>query len=112
MYSNDWLKGSLRTILLKLLSDHPKLYGYEITRFVEKSTNGTILITEGALYPALHKLEAQGFLNSEKVRIGNRLRKYYSLTRTGQLEAQQNVEDYFSFVRTMLMLLSNKPATT
>jgi len=112
MHKNDWLKGSLRTILLKLLSEHPKMYGYEITRLVEQRSDNSIQITEGALYPALHKLESQGLLMAEKMSIGKRVRKYYSLTPEGQAEAQQNIEEYFSFVRTMLTLLSNKtPAT-
>ena len=108
MYKNDWLKGSLRTILLKLLSEQPRMYGYEITRLVEQRSDKSIQITEGALYPALHKLESQGFLQSEKVNVGRRVRKYYSLTAKGQAEAQENIEEYFSFVRTMLLLLSNK----
>jgi DNA-binding PadR family transcriptional regulator len=112
MYKNEWFKGSLRTILLKLLSEHPRMYGYEITRLVVERSESNIQITEGALYPALHKLESQGLLVSEKVSIGRRVRKYYSLTPRGQAEAQQNIEDYFSFIRTMLIILSNKPTTT
>ena len=107
MYKNDWLKGSLRTILLKLLSERPQMYGYEITQMVRLRSNHSIQITEGALYPALHKLESQGMLISEKVKIGKRVRKYYSLTSEGKAKAQENIEDYFSFVRTMLLLLSN-----
>ena len=109
----DWLKGSLRTVILKLLSEHTRMYGYEITRLVEEVTEGQIQITEGALYPSLHKLEADGLLVSERVMIGKRVRKYYSLTTKGQTAASRNVEDYFSFVRTMILLLSpQKPATT
>ena len=108
MYKNDWIKGSLRTILLKLLNEHPRLYGYEITQMVQLRSDNSIQITEGALYPSLHKLESQGYLLSEKVLIGKRVRKYYSLTSIGQKEAQENIEEYFSFVRTMLVLLSNK----
>jgi DNA-binding PadR family transcriptional regulator len=84
------------------------MYGYEITRIVEERSGNSIRITEGALYPALHKLESHGYLIAEKVKIGNRVRKYYSLTPNGQEEAQNNIEEYFSFVRTMLLLLSNK----
>jgi DNA-binding PadR family transcriptional regulator len=112
MYKNDWFKGSLKTIILKLLSEHPRMYGYQITRMVEKRSDNNIQITEGALYPALHKLESQGTLISERVKMGNRVRKYYSLTSKGQTEARENIEEYFSFVRTMLLLLSNKTPTT
>ncbi len=112
MYRNEWLKGSLKTIILKLLSDNSRMYGYEITRMVEDLSENNIQLTEGALYPALHKLESQGLLRSEKVNIGKRVRKYYSLTTKGQAEASKNLEEYFGFVRTMIVLLSNKPATT
>ena len=55
-------KGSLQTIILKLLETNDKMYGYEITQHVKALTNGELKITEGALYPALHKLEAEGLL--------------------------------------------------
>ena len=111
MYSNEWLKGSLRTIILKLLSEHPRMYGYEMTRKVEELTENQIKLTEGALYPALHKLESQGLLVSEKINIGRRVRKYYALTPKGRTAASKTVEEYFGFVRTMIMLLSpKKPA--
>ena len=106
MYTKEWLKGSLRTIILKLLSEHPRMYGYEITRKVEELTENQIKLTEGALYPALHKLESQGLLVSERINIGRRIRKYYSLTPKGRTTASQTVEEYFGFVRTMIMLLS------
>jgi PadR family transcriptional regulator PadR len=53
------LKGSLSTIVLKLLDDNGRMYGYEITQKVKELTSGDIHITEGALYPILHKLEAE-----------------------------------------------------
>jgi len=112
MYKNEWLKGSLRTILLKLMSERPRMYGYEISRMVEKRSGSNIRITEGALYPALHRLESQGYLIAERVQIGKRARKYYSLTAKGQTEAQENIEQYFSHVRTMLLLLSDKQSAT
>ncbi|MGB5393843.1 MAG: PadR family transcriptional regulator, partial [Lutimonas sp.] len=77
------VKGSLQTIVLKLLSENDKMYGYEITQKVKELTKDKIQITEGALYPALHKLEAEGFLDVEIVNIGNRMRKYYKLTEQG-----------------------------
>jgi len=104
----EWLKGSLRTIILKLMSERPRMYGYEISRTVDKRSENNIRITEGALYPALHKLESQGYLLSEKIQMGKRVRKYYWLTPKGQTEAQENIEEYFNHVRTMLLLLSNK----
>ena len=77
MYSKELLKGTLKTIILKMLSESDSMYGYQITQKVKEITEGKINLTEGALYPALHKLEADGFLTTEKKTVGNRVRKYF-----------------------------------
>ena len=59
MISTDLLKGSLKTIVLKLLDENGRMYGYEITRKVEELTAGKIMLSYGALYPVLHKLESE-----------------------------------------------------
>jgi len=51
MHSTELLKGTLQTIVLKVLSDHGKMYGYELTQRVKELSGGTIVLTEGALYP-------------------------------------------------------------
>ena len=71
MSSSKLYQGSLKSIVLKLLSNHEKMYGYEITQKVKELTKGKLVITEGALYPALHKLEALGFLDVELVKVDN-----------------------------------------
>ena len=75
MYSSELIKGTLKTIVLKLLSDSDKMYGYEITQKVKELTGGKIQLTEGALYPTLHAMEAQGILTTDVVNVGNRIRK-------------------------------------
>ena len=50
------LRGSLDTIILKLLDEHDEMYGYQITQLVKELTAGEMKLTEGALYPALHRL--------------------------------------------------------
>jgi len=62
MSNKKLYRGSLSTIILKLLGDNGRMYGYEITQKVKALTAGELQITEGALYPALHKLEAAGHL--------------------------------------------------
>ena len=66
-------KGTLTTVVLKLLSDNQRMYGYEITKKVKELTDGNIQLTEGALYPALHKLEADGLIQSTIEPYGNRV---------------------------------------
>jgi PadR family transcriptional regulator PadR len=105
--SNQLFKGSLTTIILKLLSSQDKMYGYEITKKVKELTNGELNLTEGALYPALHKLEADGLLTVAIENIGNRSRKYYSLTKQGVKEVDNKLaelKDFFKQMQTVLNL--------
>jgi len=101
MHSPELLKGTLQTIVLKVLKDHGRMYGYEITQRVKDLSMGRLMLTEGALYPALHKLEAEGLLSTETVMIGKRIRKYYSLTTTGKSTAKDRVSEFVDFIKTM-----------
>jgi DNA-binding PadR family transcriptional regulator len=101
MHSPELLKGTLQTILLKVLKDHGKMYGYEITQRVKELSEERLLLTEGALYPALHKLEADGLLKTETVMMGKRVRKYYSLTTEGRSIAKERVSELIDFIKTM-----------
>jgi len=101
-------KGSLQTIILKLLANTDKMYGYEITQKVKELTKGELKITEGALYPALHKLEADGLLEVEVAKIGNRMRKYYKLTEQGTKETVGKLAEMQEFLRMMEQLVSPK----
>ncbi len=80
-HSSELLKGTLQTIVLKVLKDHGKTYGYEITQRVKELSDGSIVLTEGALYPTLHKLEAEGLLKTERVLIGETSSKILYLDR-------------------------------
>jgi PadR family transcriptional regulator PadR len=108
MYSKELTKGTLQPIILKLLSDSEKMYGYEITQKVKELTKGKIDISEGALYPILHKMEAEGILDTEKVYIGKRVRKYYRVTGTGKKAAQQVTEELQDFIETLSIIFNNK----
>ena len=110
MHSPELLKGTLQTIVLKVLKDHGRMYGYEITQRVKELSEGTILLTEGALYPTLHKLEAEGLLNTEVVNIGKRVRKYYSLTAEGKALVRDRVAEFIDFIKTMSAVLQVKVA--
>jgi PadR family transcriptional regulator, regulatory protein PadR len=105
MHPPELLKGTLQTILLKVLKDHGKMYGYEITQHVKELSVDRIMLTEGALYPALHKLEADGLVQTETVMIGKRVRKYYSLTPEGTGLALERVAEFVDFIKTMSTVL-------
>lgn len=108
-YSPELLKGTLKTIVLKLLSDHKKMYGYEITQRVKELTRDKIQITEGALYPTLHALEADGLVTTEVEYIGKRVRKYYSLSPAGKTAGREKLKELTNFMDTMIALLDIKP---
>ena len=110
MSSSKLLKGSLATIVLRLLEDHDKMYGYEITQKVKAITSDEIQITEGALYPTLHKLEADGLLTTETRPVDGRVRKYYSLTKEGNAAASDRVSELQEFLLNLQKVLDPKLA--
>jgi len=111
IYSPELIKGTLKTIVLKLLADNHKMYGYEITQRVKELTSDKIQITEGALYPTLHALESEGLLTTEIEYIGKRVRKYYSLSPAGKTRSREKLNEFSDFVQTMIFLLDIKTKT-
>ena len=106
MASNNLLKGTIKPIILKLLSENRRLYGYEITQSVKDLTKGKFELTFGALYPILHKLEKDGIVQTESEVVNNRNRIYYSLTESGKSTAKEKVEELEDFVNTLKILLN------
>ncbi len=105
MYSKEIIKGTLKPIILKLLEQEGRMYGYEITSKVKVLTQGKIQITEGALYPLLHKLEAEGIVITEQENIGKRIRKYYLLTPEGKNLATAAIDEFLDFMVTIKSIL-------
>jgi len=107
--TNGMLKGSLQTIILKLLQENDKMYGYEITQKVKEITSGDIKLTEGSMYPSLHKMEAEGLVYTTTETAENRIRKYYALTKEGQIEVEHKLKEAKSFIGNLELLLNLKP---
>ena len=108
MKNSQLYKGSLNTIIMKLLEEQGRMYGYEITQKVKEITKGELNITEGALYPALHKLEADGLLDVEVEKVDNRLRKYYKLTEKGTIETVNRLAELQEFIKNMQTIVNPK----
>ncbi len=106
--SNEYVRGTLKTIVLNLLAEHQRMYGYEITQEVKERTEGAIALTFGALYPVLHKLEQEGLLVTESVEVDGRTRKYYSLTSPGAVMAQAKTDDLERFLGALKLILAPK----
>lgn len=105
MISSELLKGSLKTIVLKLLKENGRMYGYEITRRVEELTAGKITLTYGALYPVLHKLESEGVLITEPENFNNRIRIYYSLTPRGDSVVAEKIKEMTEFIESLQRII-------
>ncbi|MDO3425417.1 PadR family transcriptional regulator [Chryseobacterium sp. APV1] len=104
MKKNSLYKGTLQNIILKLLAREVKMYGYQITQRAKELTQGELEMTEGALYPLLHKLEAEGMILSEIQKINGRDRKYYLLTEKGkkqQAEQEAEMKNYLFNLNTI-----------
>lgn len=71
-------------------------------------TNGDLDITEGALYPALHKMEANGLVTTEVEMIGKRSRKYYKLTESGGKEAKDRIAELKEYASNLQLFLNPK----
>jgi PadR family transcriptional regulator, regulatory protein PadR len=101
MYSKELLKGTLSAIILKLLSDEERMYGYELSQRVKEITDGKIVLKDGSLYPALQKMTSDGLLSFKEEHVGKRVRKYYYLTRKGQKEKAIYVDELKDFIATL-----------
>ena len=109
MNQTELLKGTLGTIIRRLLEDKGRMYGYEITQLVKDLSGEKILVKEGSLYPALHKLEADGLVVAEEVFIGKRVRKYYSLTKPGKVATRASVDELLDFLKTIHTIITAEP---
>lgn len=97
--SQDLIRGTVVPVVLAMLKDRA-MYGYEIVKLVNARTNRALEMKEGTLYPALHKLEADGLVSAswrEGEGDAPRRRKYYALTRTGRLELEKRVREWDHF---------------
>jgi len=80
----DLVQGTLDVLILKLLAREP-MHGWAIAQRIRQMSNEVLQVGQSALYPALHKLEQQGWIEAEwKASENNRRAKYYSLTRAGR----------------------------
>jgi len=105
MARND-LQGSLDLLVLKTLAQRGKLHGYGIVLHIQRASDELLQVEEGSLYPALHRMEQQGWVRSEwALTETNRKAKYYRLTAAGQNElaaAEASFEQLVRGVRAML----------
>jgi DNA-binding PadR family transcriptional regulator len=97
-------KGSTEILILSLLVDHP-MYGYEISQQLKQRSGGYFEMKEGLLYPALHRMQQNGWLTSNWQMIDGRRRKYYSLSPSGQEVLGKQAAEWITFLEQLSALL-------
>ena len=107
------LRGSLELLILKALSGGPR-HGYAVAEWIEGATDDTLLVEEGTLYPALHRLEKKGAVRSEWGVSGNtRQARFYSLTTAGRTRFRRDVSLWQRYAAAIEKALSSPvPAGT
>jgi transcriptional regulator len=91
---SDLVQGTLNLLLLKILALGP-LHGWAISLRLKQVSGDVLQVSDGSLYPALHKLEHEGWIKSEwKTTENNRRAKFYSLTRSGQAQLTRETADW------------------
>ena len=94
MAKMDLLQGTLDVLILKTLSWGP-LHGYAVVRWIAQRTEDALRIEEGALYPALHRMEQKGWIEAEwGVSENNRRAKFYRLTDEGRRQLNAESESW------------------
>ncbi|WP_273444813.1 PadR family transcriptional regulator [Neolewinella agarilytica] len=109
MYSKELIKGTLRTVILRLLDREGRLYGYQMSKLVNERSQGNYQLSEGSLYPLLHKLVKDGLLVTDTETVNGRSRRYYRITEAGRAAATDRREEFRRFVLTMRTLLDLQP---
>lgn len=106
MNQSELMKGTLSTLILKLLEEKGRMYGYEIAQNLKELSEGKMMVKEGSLYPALHKLEADGFVTVEEEFFGKRVRRYYRLTQHGKTQSKTALDGLRGFLEMMQQMVS------
>jgi PadR family transcriptional regulator PadR len=110
MAGSDLYIGTLDVLILKALSWGPQ-HGYGIGRWIRQTTDDALAVQEGALYPALHRLQRRGWLDDEwGVTETGREAKYYRLTPTGRRQLRSEVERWRAYARAVSAALDAAPA--
>ncbi|MHB9023288.1 MAG: PadR family transcriptional regulator [Armatimonadota bacterium] len=109
-FNTELVGSTVEMLVLKLLAERA-MYGYEIIQIVNERTDGAFNWKEGTLYPVLHRLESQGYLSTEwQTGDTGKKRKYYLLTRKGEVQATVKAEEWNTFARSVNAVLMS-PAT-
>ena len=104
----DLLQGTLDLLILKMLALEP-MHGWAIGRRLKQVSSDVLQVSDGSLYPALHKLEHAGWIRAEwKPSENNRRAKFYSLTRPGRNQLQTETADWSRLSNAIVQVMQLK----
>lgn len=104
------MAASTKPLILAILSNG-EIYGYQIIQSVIEISGGTLEWSEGMLYPVLHRLEKENFIQSQwKISENGRRRKYYSLTESGKKELDKERKQWLSVHKVLSRVWDPRPA--
>ncbi len=104
----DLLQGTLDMLVLKSLLTGTK-HGYGVSTWIRSTTQDALQVEEGSLYPALHRMQRRGWLESEwGVSESNRRAKYYRLTREGRAQLTREVQAWEQLAQAINLVLNSK----
>ena len=110
--TGDLLQGTLAILILKALLSGPA-HGYGIARWVEETTGDVLRIEEGSLYPALRRLEDNGWVTSEwGLSENNRRARFYTITRAGRAHLRAEATVWFRYAGAVTQVLQAAPSLT
>lgn len=103
---NDILQGTLALLVLKALQSEGPMHGYGLTMHIHEQSLDLLRIEEGSLYPALHRMEQDGWIRSEwKVTEKGRKARLYALTPSGQEQLVQEQESWRRLTKGVALIL-------
>jgi DNA-binding PadR family transcriptional regulator len=106
--SKELLKGSTGILILNLLNQQDR-YGYELIKELERMSDGTFTLKEGTLYPILHSMETEKWLQSYWEQAEGRKRKYYRITDSGRRKLQEKRQEWKLFRTAVDQVLGEEP---
>jgi PadR family transcriptional regulator, regulatory protein PadR len=107
--SLNLLKGTFDVLILRTLSGEP-MHGYAISRWIREQSGEVFRVEEGALYPALRRLEERGLIQGEWSHTDTgREAKFYALTLEGRSSLRRELRDWTRYVEAMTRVLQGRP---
>jgi transcriptional regulator len=103
----DLLQGTLDLLVLRTVATQP-MHGWGIAQRIQQVSRSALQVQQGSLYPALHRLERRGWIESQwQPSDNNRRSKYYSLTRTGRKQLERETENWERIVAAVHLILQS-----